>query len=425
MSVRAKKQKLDQIETLKTGIPVYIDIEDTPTPAPVHKEVEEPEKVIPPVQEPEVEEEPEEKVIPKAPEPEKITEPVEKEVTPASEEPDEFDYLSSPGKRDTAAVTRAKIEGKRRKELEKELETIKAEHEVAMREMELKLSEVSVKPDNGRGVNLDTHPEFLQLRETVGENLRRMKLSSADPKWVSDNYAEMIQGYRTSLEQGDESFVKFRDGVSAKTGLDASAVVSILGEAAGLATKAEKLAISLEERSKEGTLNETFSSYDKGVKSTMTTLDNFKSTLETRAEADEGSIYDFLNENLKTDEGQSAFKKIESDLVVLLHGPQQYSSDQLAKLKASGADIEMLKNTNSKKAQARLSALIPSVAAGLFVLTQFKDIYNKAKALDDEEDGVKELKKAGKSKIIEIKPPEPKKEKSAMESFMEMYGHRG
>jgi hypothetical protein len=398
-------KKLDAVATLTQRKPVFIEDDEPEVVAPISSE---PEK-----QEPEEEEEPkkvEVKPEPQKPEPKK-EEPVESQKEPeASEEEDDLNYLSVPGKKDSAAVQRAKIEGKRRKELEKEMEEKAsriAELEEMLKAKETLAPETVSKPS----YKVEDDTRYKGIQTEFQKTAKNMERAASDPKWVRENFVQMVDTFQKVDASGDDTaFVEFRDTYSAKTGLEPSALINMLSSASDLIVKAQGIETELRSRAEEGTLNETFESYKKGVDGTQDLIGSFLSTLPTRAEAEDNPLYSFLNENLADPDEAKRMKMIQKDVLTLLHGPTQYSSDELSKLKQSGQDIEILKKANAKKAEERKKALIPMVAAGLFVLTKFPDIYTKALAVEDEELTVKKVKNVGKKAEVIVK--EEKKEES-------------
>lgn len=408
----------------KTRESILSDLfKDDPTPEEV--EVEEVEKIAP-VEKETVEEEVE-------------------EVEETSDEEESEDDYEAPIKKpepkeepeeepvdESAARKRAKIEGKRRKELELTLKEKELEFDRVLKEKE----ELAAKLTEFETTNIrpTEHPDFVALKNEIVKEAadEADELDAPNSKVISTQLGDFIVAYRKAdiSEKRDSALGEFRDFLadqlfgdeSTFESLDkddrrvVSAALKFVKKATGKADKLEEIRNDLEARAKTGTLAVGVKEYERSVAEFKPILDMIGDLPEEIIEANPYAIESAVATIAKLPEGKKRLENAKRDVLEIVAGLRPLTQDEIQKLVANGTDIKTFQAQRQKAFAEKKRKLVSFFIQGLVTRSNYNEMAEKLSKLEKKKSN--EDSESDALRLIRKKKPvapkeEPKKKTTA------------
>lgn len=323
------------------------------------------------------------------PEPAPTPEP-EPEPEPESDEVD-YDVDTTPApepvKRESKAAERAKIEGRRAKELEAKLTERELEFERVSQERETLAQELEA----FKTTNVDpmSHPDFVSLKNEILSDVKSAaELMPIDrPNYLTDNFGSFMTAYQNLPEDGSER----SEGLSALKGsivdklqlsevpyaelepderrayeTTALEVLKIIQRNAGKTRNLQDLAQSLTEKSKVGLLSVGSKAYEAAAKEFEDALsaigDLPDEVIEENPYAIESVVAKMAKESPQFAKVLATAKK---DVMEMSIGPRVLTQAEIDKMQANGTDIKKFNAERAKLHKAKQLKLAGMAAQGL------------------------------------------------------------
>lgn len=331
---------------------------------------------------------------------------------------------------ESAARKRAKIEGKRRKELELTLKEKELEFDRVVKERE----ELAAKLAEFETTNIrpTEHPDFVALRNEIVKEAadEADELDAPNSKVISSQLGDFIVAYRKAdaSETRDVSLGEFRDFLADKLFGDESTFESLdkddrrvvttalkfVKKATSKADKLEEIRNDLESRAKTGTLAVGVKEYERSVAEFKPILDVIGDLPEEVIEANPYAIESVVATIAKLPEGKKRVENAKRDALELINGLRPLSQDEIQKLVANGTDIKTFQAQRQKAFAEKKKKLLPMIIQGLVTRSNFKEmseelaVLKKKKRKDDsEDDALRSIRKKKPVAARETKPVDP------------------
>lgn len=336
------------------------------------------------------------------------------EEKPKEEEPEEEVIPES------KAVERARIEGKRRKELELEkkeweLERDRIQNERDEYERRLKEFEsTKIKPTE--------HPDFIAMRDEILKDVKEEvdDLESDNADDIYKNLGGYIERYRKA--DAADAMSKFKDEVASELfeGTDTwdelerddrrvvNAAIKLIKKSTGKADKLEDLRNSLEERANKGILAVGVKEYERNAAEFQPILDAVGDLSDEIIEANPYAIESAVARIAKTDK-----KRLESakkDVFEIMNGLRPLTQEELEKLNANGTDVKAFQLQRQKALVEKKKKLAALLIQGLVTRSSYKEMAQELAELKQQKDS-EESEDAALRKVHKKKAPQKKEVK--------------
>lgn len=400
---------------------------DDPTPEDVvvdesTEEVEEPEEIVE-----ETEEEHSEDVV------EETIEDEDDDYEAPIKKPEPKEEVEEDPVDESAARKRAKIEGKRRKELELTLKEKELEFDRVVKEREelaAKLAEIehtTVRPRE--------HPDYVaKLNEIVKDTQDFVEESDAPhADVITRALGDYTKAYREAdaAENRADKMMQFKDKIAqdifgdpettfnSLTGDERKSVNDFFKYVRSAKTKVDKLLEiedELEKKVKTGTLAVGVKEYERSVAEFKPILDVIGDLPEEVIEANPYAIESVVATVAKSPEGKKRLENAKRDVLEIVAGLRPLTQAEIEKFSANGGDIKAFQAQRQKAFAEKKKKLVSLFIQGLVTRSNFKEMseelatLKKKKSKDDSEEDV--LRSIRKKKPV-VAREEPKKKTTA------------
>lgn len=327
------------------------------------------------------------------------------------------------------AVERARIEGRRRKELEAaqrewELERDRLNGELEqLRGKTTELEAVRIKPDE--------HPDYVSKKETFQKDIKDAfdDFDAPHKNAVLNEFPTFLGKYRAadSDPQRNTALDKLKDELAAKMHGDesitfdsldkeerreVSAMLRLVKSGVSKADELHTIYDELDKRSKTGTLAVGVREYEERLAETRPILDAVGDLPDEAIETDPYALESVVASIAKTDQGKKLLDAAKRDAIDLIYGLRPLTQGEIEKLESNGKDVKAFQLERQKNLKEKQKKLLPMIVQGLVSRGQFKqmaaelaELKGKKESEESEDDALR--------KTLRKKPgPKPQEKKA-------------
>lgn len=328
---------------------------------------------------------------------------------------------------ESAARKRAKVEGKRRKELEAELTEKKLELDRLSTEREEALAKL--KEFETTKIKPTDHPDYKELHNEIISDREDFVDNSVAPNadFLSTKFRDLTDTYR-ALNKDKVKTKEFKnyltenlydegsdfDTLSTEEKRVVNDALLFIKESTKKIDKLWNLENDLEEKSKSGTLAIGVKEYEKSLSEFNPILDGIGDLSDDVIEANPHAIESVVASLAKLPEGKKRLDNAKRDALELITGLRPLTQSEIEKIKTNGGDVKETQALRNKAFQEKKKKLLPMLVQALVTRSTFKEMseklakYEKRKSSEDsEEDALRKIskKKAPVDKVVKEKDP--------------------